>query len=153
MGSVPPNVNRHASPHKDGWFTRDIGPEFDIRAPGIYEWRIEGLGIYVGLTEQKLRTRIRAYRNNVRRHLAGSDYHGQAGGKYRVIHEAMKQAREEGRTVTVTVLQNCEKDLALLMLCEGEWIAKRRCEEAAGGPKVLNQTHFCSCTASRCRFA
>jgi hypothetical protein len=40
--------------------------------------------------------------------------------------------------VTVTVLENCEK--AELNERERYWIAKRRVEAKAGGPRVLNAT-------------
>ena len=103
------------------WFRFDIPAKIDLARPGIYEWRIEGVGSYVGQSCQ-LRRRLSQYAANLRRSrdgrsrlVAGSDRHGE-------INEALHAAVVAGRPVTVTVLENCE----LTELNAREWFWRTR---------------------------
>lgn len=120
------------------WYIREVPPEIDLNAPGIYEWRIEGLGLYVGKA-LKLADRIRAYPNNVRRMIEGLHWHGNPNRQYRLIHQALKEAHDLERVVRVTVLENCLREERRHR--EDYWIALRIEEELRGGPRVLNATH------------
>ncbi len=119
---------------RPNWYSRE-NEKFDLEKPGIYEWRIEGVGVYVGKAA-KLRSRISDYPNNVRRMLQGLDWHGDPSKDYRPIHHALRHAHDEGITVTVVVLANCE--LGERQELERQWIAVRREEHFSGGPEVLN---------------
>lgn len=108
---------------------------FDLTASGIYEWQIEGVGIYVGKAKS-LRRRLKHYPDNVRRMIDGLHWHADPTKKYRRIHEALRQAYEAGVRVHVVILENCEPlDRAKR---ESFWIRKRRAECSNGGPQVLN---------------
>jgi hypothetical protein len=120
---------------RDGWFTREIAETIDLDAPGIYEWRIEGTGVYIGKAKV-LRNRINAYPRNVLAMLNGRPWHGDPTRSYRPIHHALHQAHESKGAVKVTVLENC--GLEERSAREQMWIAKRRAESNAGGPRVLN---------------
>jgi hypothetical protein len=108
---------------------------FDLAGPGIYEWRIEGVGVYVGKAK-KLKSRIRAYPNNVRRMIAGLPWHGNPVKEYRGIHSALRDAHDKSLIVTVSILENCREDQRAER--EQYWIAKRLEEASAGGLPLLN---------------
>ena len=120
---------------RETWYVRHIGPDLDLDQPGIYEWRIEGVGVYVGKA-LRLKKRLTAYPNNVRRILQGLHWHGDPTRDYRAIHHALRNAHEAQIPVTVTVLEICASEGRSAR--EQHWIKLRRSEEAAGGPKVLN---------------
>ena len=108
---------------------------FDLNSAGIYEWRILGVGVYVGKAK-KLRQRIKNYPNNVRRMIEGLHWHGNPKKDYRPIHYALRDAFEEGIPVSVTVLEICEPDSRAER--ERHWIQRRRMEALAGGLPLLN---------------
>jgi hypothetical protein len=49
---------------RSNWYTRRT-ESFDLKLSGIYEWRIEGVGVYIGKAT-RLRDRLGAYPRNVR---------------------------------------------------------------------------------------
>lgn len=120
---------------RDGWYTLAELDAADLDVAGIYQWEIEGVGIYVGKA-LKLGKRIRAYPNNVRRMIQGLHWHGDASKEYRRVHHALREAYEAGNSVAVRILERC--DPAERKKREDEWIARRRAEHLAGGPPVLN---------------
>ena len=122
---------------RENWYTRQIDASFDTKLAGIYEWRIEGIGIYVGKARE-LHSRIGNYPNNVRRMMEGLPWHGDPTKKYRPIHHALRRAYDEGLEVSVVVLETCDSDPNTRKRLERVWIDRRRSEEQAGGPKVLN---------------
>lgn len=118
---------------RENWFLRDIADHIDLNAAGVYEWRIDGVGVYVGKAK-KLKSRLQAYPRNVRRMLEGLPWHGNPERQYRRIHHALRQAYEGGTMIRVTVLEVCDpKERANREIA---WIARRREEAAAGGPAV-----------------
>ena len=120
---------------REGWYVREIENILDLDLPGIYEWRIEGVGVYAGKA-LRLKSRLRAYPNNVRRMLRGLPWHNNAARDYRPIHHALRDAHEAGTVVVVRVLEVCTSEARNER--EQYWIKLRREEAAAGGPKVLN---------------
>jgi len=106
-----------------------------MNAAGIYEWRIDGAGVYIGKAKC-LRKRIRAYPNNVRRMMNGRPWHGNHAKDYRPIHHALRQAYVSNAVVSVAVLEVC--DPAERAARERFWIAMRVQEHLSGGPCVLN---------------
>lgn len=122
---------------RPGWYTRDIPDHVSLNSPGIYEWRIDGVGIYVGKAK-RLKSRLDAYPRNVRGIVLGVPWHGQEGRRYRPVHYSLHRAYEDGTVATVGVLEVCE--VADLIERERFWIELRRSEAATGGPAVLNAT-------------
>lgn len=120
---------------REGWYVREIEDTIDLDLPGIYEWRIEGVGVYVGKA-LRLKSRLRAYPNNVRRMLLGLHWHSDPTRDYRPIHHALRGAHDTGTVVVVRVLEVCASEARNER--EQYWIRLRRAEAAAGGPKVLN---------------
>lgn len=120
---------------RSDWFRRDIDGELNLDQPGIYEWRIEGFGVYVGKA-LRLTRRLSHYPNNIRRMLQGLPWHGNSARDYRTIHHALRQAYEKQLAISVTVLEVCSRDMRSER--EQYWIKLRRAEEASGGLKVLN---------------
>ena len=91
------------------WFVRDIPEGRSLTLPGIYEWRIEGVGSYVGKSKGLTR-RLREYPNNVRKLLSGLPYRRGKPDRFRRIHHELRAAMESGRRVTVTIIENCSVD-------------------------------------------
>ena len=123
---------------KSGWFAIVLG-NFDPHMPGIYEWRIPGVGVYIGKAGT-LSKRIRAYPNNVRRMLLDLPWHGNPHKQYRLIHRALKWAYAQGILVEVVILENCESGNRAER--ERYWINKRAHEAAKGGPPLLNSGYW-----------
>ncbi len=112
-------------------------PSINMDAAGIYQWSIDGIGVYIGKALH-LRKRLRAYPRNVRAMLEGRHWHGNPDREYRKIHKALRDAYVAGTQVTVSVLENC--DPLDRSAHERYWI-RIRCEEAKrGGPKLLNSS-------------
>src|SRR5687768_127846 len=122
-------------PLRPGWFIKDVPERLSLDAPGIYEWRIKGVGLYVGKAK-KLKGRLPAYPRNVTHIISGRSWHGQPGKEVRPIHDALRLAYQQGVPVTVAVLENCE--VAELNQRERFWIQLRRQEALEGGLPVLN---------------
>ncbi len=89
------------------WFRFDIPAKIDLARPGIYEWRIEGLGSYVGQSCQ-LRRRLSQYAANLRRMRKGLPDRPTGPGVHRAICQVLSDAIAEGRAISVTVIENCE---------------------------------------------
>lgn len=80
---------------RDDWF-RNLADDASLALSGIYEWRIEGVGLYVGKSKD-LASRLREYPNNVRKLLAGEPYRKSKPDKFRLIH-----AHSPTRTIDVS---------------------------------------------------
>jgi len=74
--------------------------------PGIYAWKIEGSGVYVGKYTHKFRP-LREYDKNVRRLLSDEPYRPQNPNGFRRVHRALAKAVVEGLNVELHVLENC----------------------------------------------
>ena len=120
-----------------GWFSLVVAPNASLDEPGIYEWRIDGGGVYVGASRY-LKKQIGAYPRNVANLISGGNWHGQPGRSFRPVHKGLSDAYRERRSVSVVVLENCAA--SALLERKRFWLALRRNEEAAGGPAVLNGT-------------
>jgi hypothetical protein len=81
----------------------------DLTKPGLYEWRIEGVGVYIGKYTDISRP-TRAYDKHVENLLNGKmKYRPSNPTGYRRIHHALIKAHLEGRQVTLTIIENAEK--------------------------------------------
>ena len=118
------------------WFTEIIAEAVDPEQPGLYEWRIGGVGVYVGKYRWSSRPR-REYANNVAKLLGGRPYRKSKPGAFRRIHVELAEAVRAGRKITLTLLENVT-DPALRHRREQELIEERRIEAIRGGLPVLN---------------
>ena len=117
---------------KENWFSIAAPPE---NCPGIYEWKIEGVGVYVGQAT-RLASRMRAYRNNVRKIINKLPWRKGSKREFRLVHHALRDAHDAGTPVMFSVLEICPAQL--LNEREPHWIDVRRAEEPKTGLKVLN---------------
>ena len=104
--------------------------------PGIYEWRIEGVGLYIGKYSFIKRPK-EEYTRNVNRILNNCPYRPKNRDGFRRIHRELAAAHPKGIKMTLTILEN-ETDPKARNRRERGWIAQRRTEEKAGGLAVLN---------------
>jgi len=117
------------------WWRLDVPDGCSVGLPGIYEWRIGDESLYIGKSV-RLASRLREYPNNVRKIIEGSPYRKSNPDGYREVHRELNRARATGMDVSVTVLENCERQH--INERERYWIAARVREAAKGGPRVLN---------------
>lgn len=88
-----------------GWFEIEVEPGATLDRPGIYEWRIEGVGSYIGKFGSKSRP-LNHYRRNVARLLDGRPYRKSKPDAFRHIHHALAAAVTAGTPVTLKILEN-----------------------------------------------
>jgi hypothetical protein len=106
----------------EDWFVRDIADHVDLAGPGIYAWRVGGVVVYVGKAS-KLRSRLREYRNNVRKIADGRPYRRGKPEDFRRVHRALAEARASGRPAVFTVIESCLPGCDLLAR-ERYWISE-----------------------------
>lgn len=119
-----------------GWYCEVVVQSVDPALPGIYEWRIEGSGCYIGQYTHVRRPR-REYGLNVGRILTRRPYRTGKPGGFRGIHIQLADAVKAGHCITLTLLEN-QPMKADRNRRERELIAQRRAEAEAGGLPVLN---------------
>ena len=117
------------------WYSKAFDEGYDTSCAGVYEWRIEHTGLYIGKAKV-LRKRVRNYPNNVRRMLEGLPWHGNPSRDYRPIHYALRKAYDDGLVVSVSILETCDPSIRAER--ERYWINLRREEALEGGLPVLN---------------
>ena len=113
-----------------------IAPGVDPTQPGLYEWRIEGVGIYIGRYSHASRPR-REYGTNVARLLAKREYRKRNPDGFRHIHHHLALAAEARTPITLTFLEN-QPDKIKRNRRELELIYERREAARSGGLPVLN---------------
>lgn len=118
------------------WYTEITLPGVDCKLPGLYEWRIEQVGIYVGQYTRSTRPR-REYGKNVANILSNRPYRKGKPTAFRAVHQQLAQAVRDQRRITLTILEN-EIDKAARNRLERELIMQRRREADQGGLPVLN---------------
>jgi hypothetical protein len=111
-------------------------PEVNQDHLGLYEWRIEGIGCYIGQYTHVRRPR-REYGLNVGRLLSGRPYRTRKPDGFRPIHKALARAVRGGHRVTLLLLENQAAKIDRNRR-EGELIMDRRVQAAFGGLPVLN---------------
>jgi len=125
LSALPPN-----------WYRETIESGVSPELPGIYEWRIEGVGCYIGQYTRVRRPR-RHYSRNLTRMFAGLPYRKSKPDGFRLIHHALADAIRKRRTVTLILLENQVSKVDRNHR-EQELIMERKAEAAAGGLRVLN---------------
>ena len=123
---------------RQGWFEAIVA-NTELPEAGIYEWRIEcparGVSIYVGKSK-KLRSRLREYKNNIRKLLSKAGYRKSNPNGFREIHRELYRAYEADIIVRYRILQAATH--GSLNELEQVWIRQRRTEADSGGFKFLN---------------
>jgi hypothetical protein len=89
----------------DGWADLIVACGVDRNKPGIYEWRIEAVGTYIGKYTH-IRRPLREYARNVARRLAGQWYRKNNTNGFRRIHVELAQAVKSKQRITLTILEN-----------------------------------------------
>ena len=97
---------RHPTDH---WHTTVLAEGVIPEEPGIYEWRIEGVGTYIG-KYGRIRRPTKEYGRNVARLLSGRPYRTGKPDGYRAIHYALAEAVRVGRPIILTILENVAPD-------------------------------------------
>jgi hypothetical protein len=121
--------------HPD-WYKEVPAPSVDPALPGLYEWRIAGVGCYIGQYTHVRRPR-REYGLNVGRILAHRPYRKSKPEGFRLIHHELAKAAQAGIGITLELLENqTSKDDRNCR--ERELIAERRALALVGGLPVLN---------------
>lgn len=119
-----------------GWYSEIEVPGVCADVPGLYEWRIAGVGCYIGQYTHARRPR-REYGLNVGRILAQRPYRKSKPDGFRPIHHALAKAAQAGAVITLTLLENQTSKVDRNRR-ERAMIAQRRSEANAGGLAVLN---------------
>ena len=91
-----------------GWYEETVLPGVDVERPGLYEWRIEGAGSYIGQYRWISRPR-REYGLNVVRLLNDLPYRKRKPDGFRRIHRELVAALNEGRRIELLILENADK--------------------------------------------
>lgn len=78
------------------------------KASGLYQWEIEGAGVYVGKFKRLTRP-TQEYARNVTRLLNKQPYRAnKLEHPFRRIHRELAQAHRDGREITLTILANVD---------------------------------------------
>jgi hypothetical protein len=88
------------------WYTVVIPEGVDLARPGIYEWRIQGSGSYIGRYTYSSRP-FGEYEKNVLKMLNGRHYRPQKPDGFRRIHRELFKAHNELRDISLIILENC----------------------------------------------
>ncbi len=121
--------------HPD-WYEEISVPGVDPALPGIYEWRIEGVGCYIGQYTRSSRPR-REYGKNVANIEVGRPYRKGNPNGFRKVHHSLHKAMKTHKRITLTIFENCI-DKVVRNRREQALIALRRHEAEQGGLPVLN---------------
>lgn len=122
------------NPLREGWY-ETTHVEIAGASAGIYEWRIEGFGAYVGKSKN-LRSRFREYRNNVCKLLNGLPYRKNNPEGFRDVHRELLNAYQNKAAIKFTVLGFYEPDS--LNAHEQAAIKRLRETHASEGLQVYN---------------
>lgn len=118
------------------WFTEIIVPGVDPKQPGIYEWCIESVGLYIGQYKNASRPR-QEYGRNVANILSGRPYRKNKPDRFRIIHRKLAEAIVDQQSITLSLIENVVDEVERNRR-ERELIADRRHWALQGGLPVLN---------------
>ena len=74
--------------------------------PGIYAWKVESIGTYIGKYARSYRP-LFEYNKNVARLMGGGMYRPKNPTGFRCIHRALAQAITNGFSIELHILKNC----------------------------------------------
>ncbi len=98
-----------------------IIPPIEKKVSGIYSWTVDGAGTYVGKS-CNLKSRLREYRNNVRKMVLGRPRRKSGSSDFRWIHEEMLAGLKTKRRVNCEIVELCHR--SVLNERERYWITK-----------------------------
>ena len=90
------------------WHETTVLPGVDCAKPGLYEWKIEGAGSYIG-QYGRIQRPTKEYARNVARLIAGLIYRAGKVDGFRRIHHELAKAHRERRQIELIILENAEK--------------------------------------------
>lgn len=105
--------------------------------PGIYEWRVDGIAVYIGQYTRVTRPRLE-YTRNVHKLLNGLPYRKSKPDQFRAIHHELAGAVRTSRKITLTLLENVP-DKSLRNQREAILIRVLRQEQAAQAQAISLQ--------------
>jgi len=108
----------------------------DASLPGLYEWRIEGIGVYIGQYTHSTRLR-REYGMNIARLVEGRLYRRGKPDGFRPIHHHLALAVGAKTLVTLTFLEN-QPDKDARNARARHLIRERQIAAQNGGLRVLD---------------
>lgn len=88
-----------------GWYELRFAKGATLDRPGIYEWHIDGVGVYIGKFSAASRP-TGAYTRNVENLLNGRPYRPSNPNGFRRIHHELADAFRLGLAVRLTILEN-----------------------------------------------
>lgn len=91
------------------WYRLLITEGVDTDLPGIYEWRIEGAGSYIGRYTYSSRP-FGDYARHVRDLFLGDIYKPSDPDGWRRIHHELYAALLDGREIELIFVENCSAD-------------------------------------------
>lgn len=118
------------------WYTLIVPDGVDPDLPGIYQWEIDGVGTYIGKYTRKSRP-FREYEANVLKILEGRPYRPRKPDSFRAVHRALWLGHATGRSITLTILENCAPEA--LLQRETELAKERGTLNGPRGRKVLEE--------------
>jgi hypothetical protein len=89
----------------EGWCCYCVNDGVDTKKPGIYQWRIEGAGSYIG-KYGRIRRPTKEYRRNLIGLLNSRAYRKANPDGYRRIHRELASAHRDGRRIELIILEN-----------------------------------------------
>lgn len=88
-----------------GWCKVVVPVGVDPQLPGIYQWSVEGVGVYVGKYKYPSRPLVE-YERNLMKIMEGRPYKALKPEGFRPIHLALYEAIQSGKLITLTIIEN-----------------------------------------------
>jgi hypothetical protein len=104
------------------WYSYVVNDGVDESLPGLYEWKIAKRGSYIG-KYKRVRRPTKEYGRNIIKILQGRPYRAGNPNGFRRNHRELAQALRDGRTITLTILENAR--MSEINRRERELIAQR----------------------------
>lgn len=93
-----------------GWYCYRVNDGVDVNRPGIYEWRIDGMGSYIGQYRWISRPTTH-YGRNLIKLFNGLPYRKRSPDGFRRIHRALADAHRDGRRIELVIVENVESKI------------------------------------------
>ena len=106
QSNLEPFLSKLADDIPKNWYTLIVNDGTTLSLPGIYEWKIEGVGSYIGQYKHKYRP-TREYERNVFKIATGRAYRPGKPDGFRRIHRELEAAHRDGRAITLIIVENC----------------------------------------------
>ena len=90
------------------WYIYTVSPGVDPGKRGIYEWKIEDAGSYIG-QYSRIDRPTKAYGRNVTNLMNNKPYRPKKPDGFRRIHRELERAHRDGRLIELIILENAEK--------------------------------------------